>query len=406
MNSAWFEDVSHPAQDFKKEEEEIEYWDNFYSFYKEVVANKHLWKRDMLAITYIDEARKYSYVGLEVIHPYKNCLITLYAGGHNYYPITKIETDRRELGYFHHHGLGHTMLNNQKEECDRNFQDFLKKYPELKLAHSSTFVFSAKNVKINDVGHYDYNLQIRKETLALTYDLNIHRKDSKQCQNLDKKASDFFLYQLDRKCDYWRPNDACHFYKDEFLDLFTKVHRSLPKEFIQSNFAGLEKASANMEKRNEKLKAKYDKVAEKAAEKAKQEALKKEKKDRWAAVKSARGERLKSKAKQKVQQKGEDFLYLMKNNRDGRYKIGISNNPKHRESTLQSQEPDVVLVGSWDKLAKHERSWHNYFAEWRKRGEWFDLEVTQVRFMVDKCLNKKGPPKRKKINEETLENLG
>lgn len=41
--------------------------------------------------------------------------------------------------------------------------------------------------------------------------------------------------------------------------------------------------------------------------------------------------------------------YIMKNKRNGLYKIGKSINPKHRESTLQSEEPNVILVWSVDK---------------------------------------------------------
>ena len=37
------------------------------------------------------------------------------------------------------------------------------------------------------------------------------------------------------------------------------------------------------------------------------------------------------------------FTYLMKNTRDGQYKIGESNYPKFREKTLMSQEPVIEI---------------------------------------------------------------
>lgn len=85
-------------------------------------------------------------------------------------------------------------------------------------------------------------------------------------------------------------------------------------------------------------------------------------------------------------------LYLMKNKHTGHYKIGISKNPKMREGTLQSQEPDVALVGSWDKQSDNERDWHNYFSDYRLRGEWFKLTKTQVKMFCHFCTNGKGPP--------------
>ena len=74
-------------------------------------------------------------------------------------------------------------------------------------------------------------------------------------------------------------------------------------------------------------------------------------------------------------------LYLMKCNRTGHYKIGISIDPKHREATLQSEKPTISMVGQWERMAVLEKRWHNYFASNRLRGEWFDLSKCQVQFM-------------------------
>lgn len=74
-------------------------------------------------------------------------------------------------------------------------------------------------------------------------------------------------------------------------------------------------------------------------------------------------------------------LYLMKCDRTGHYKIGISIDPKHREATLQSEKPSIRMVGQWERMAVLEKRWHNYFASNRLRGEWFDLSKCQVQFM-------------------------
>ena len=93
--------------------EDRKLWDNFQSFYKEVIANKHLWKRDMLAITYVDVAKKYGYVGLKVLHPYEDFLITYFPGGYDYWTIAQV------LCYPDNHGF----------ETDEEAQDFLNEMP-------------------------------------------------------------------------------------------------------------------------------------------------------------------------------------------------------------------------------------------------------------------------------------
>ena len=85
-------------------------------------------------------------------------------------------------------------------------------------------------------------------------------------------------------------------------------------------------------------------------------------------------------------------LYLMKDMRNGLYKIGVSQDPKHRESTLQGEKPDIKLVGDWKDLSDFEREWHKYFDKERQRGEWFKLTKTQVKFFVSQCLKGNAPP--------------
>jgi hypothetical protein len=71
--------------------------------------------------------------------------------------------------------------------------------------------------------------------------------------------------------------------------------------------------------------------------------------------------------------------YLIKNNRNGLYKIGKSYDPKYRERTLQSEEPDISMVKMWDYDI--EEFLHRKYDECRVRGEWFKLNKTQVNFI-------------------------
>jgi hypothetical protein len=80
-------------------------------------------------------------------------------------------------------------------------------------------------------------------------------------------------------------------------------------------------------------------------------------------------------------------IYIMRNERNGMVKIGISKSPKVRERTLQSQEPEITMVYcsqstySWDD----ERAIHAHFLPKRVRGEWFSLseeEISSVKWMA------------------------
>jgi len=82
------------------------------------------------------------------------------------------------------------------------------------------------------------------------------------------------------------------------------------------------------------------------------------------------------------------YLYLMKCNRSGLYKIGISVDPKFREKTLQAESPSIKLVGQWERTSQLEKHWHNYYAKQRRRGEWFALTKCQVAFL---CSTMKKP---------------
>lgn len=74
------------------------------------------------------------------------------------------------------------------------------------------------------------------------------------------------------------------------------------------------------------------------------------------------------------------FVYLMKDETNGYFKIGISNNPKYRERTLQSEKPTIVLICAKEfptrLIAESiESALHKAFGGKRLRGEWFNLDA-------------------------------
>ena len=71
-------------------------------------------------------------------------------------------------------------------------------------------------------------------------------------------------------------------------------------------------------------------------------------------------------------------VYVMIDKNTGYYKIGKSTNPKFRERTLQSEKPTIEMI--FNKEAKHrnEKKLHEMFKENRIRGEWFDLNGSDL----------------------------
>ena len=69
--------------------------------------------------------------------------------------------------------------------------------------------------------------------------------------------------------------------------------------------------------------------------------------------------------------------YIMKNKRNKLYKIGASEKPKHRERTLQSEDPEVEYIKIFKKNI--EKKLHNVYKEHRVRGEWFRLNKIQIK---------------------------
>ncbi len=74
-----------------------------------------------------------------------------------------------------------------------------------------------------------------------------------------------------------------------------------------------------------------------------------------------------------------DYVYLIVNNDSGYIKIGTSKNPKYREKTLHSQEPKIYIVAKWRCNKKVEKELHYKFKEKRIRGEWFNLQLIDLK---------------------------
>lgn len=69
----------------------------------------------------------------------------------------------------------------------------------------------------------------------------------------------------------------------------------------------------------------------------------------------------------------------MLNDDSGLIKIGYSKNPKFREKTLQSQEPEVHLILCCETHKNIERELHKLYSQKRFRGEWFRLNMTDLK---------------------------
>ena len=72
-------------------------------------------------------------------------------------------------------------------------------------------------------------------------------------------------------------------------------------------------------------------------------------------------------------------VYVMIDHNTGFYKIGRSKNPLRRERTLQSEKPTVDLLFYDDGSMADEKHLHKSYMNKRVRGEWFDLDINDLR---------------------------
>lgn len=89
--------------------------------------------------------------------------------------------------------------------------------------------------------------------------------------------------------------------------------------------------------------------------------------------------------KEKDKRRGKEscFVYLMVDTTNHFHKIGISNHPKYREHTLQSDKPTIELLCAKEYPSRTiaeaiESALHKAFFNKRIRGEWFNLDTSDI----------------------------
>lgn len=69
------------------------------------------------------------------------------------------------------------------------------------------------------------------------------------------------------------------------------------------------------------------------------------------------------------------YIYIMKDATHNFLKLGFSKDPKYRESTLQGERPTIELVAKYKGTMSQEQECHRRLARFRKRGEWFEVDL-------------------------------
>lgn len=82
------------------------------------------------------------------------------------------------------------------------------------------------------------------------------------------------------------------------------------------------------------------------------------------------------------------YVYLMHDKRSGYYKIGISKDPKYREKTLQSEQPEIEMICNKRYPSRRiaeaiEFALHKAYTEQRVRGEWFKLSDIDIQMLKE-----------------------
>ena len=71
--------------------------------------------------------------------------------------------------------------------------------------------------------------------------------------------------------------------------------------------------------------------------------------------------------------------YIIKDCNTGLYKIGCSNEPLKREKTLQSEKPNIKIIKIFENYI--EKELHKKYEKQRIRGEWFNLNEIQIKYI-------------------------
>lgn len=83
------------------------------------------------------------------------------------------------------------------------------------------------------------------------------------------------------------------------------------------------------------------------------------------------------------------FIYLIRCDLSGHYKIGIAKSIQSRIRQLQTgQSSTLTLIDSFESeyASKIEKTLHNLFSYCRLEGEWFDFSAKEISQFHDLCL--------------------
>ncbi|MFW5847570.1 MAG: GIY-YIG nuclease family protein [bacterium] len=82
------------------------------------------------------------------------------------------------------------------------------------------------------------------------------------------------------------------------------------------------------------------------------------------------------------------YIYLMRSEETGTYKIGKSKNPEKRLKQLQtgsSEKLELILKFNTKYPSLVESAMHNRFSHLKKHGEWFDLSLSEETSFINEC---------------------
>ena len=377
------------AKEIKERKEELWREENeyrgFHHTYGEARANRDKWQREMIGITYGDRKKNYYHVGGYILHPWKPWVLAKYP--------------KAKSGWDGHDNLASFDLSFNEEfsskdsEWYKDFFDFTSKNGRSELNDVAAFHGEYSNYPLINVRHSEtvkYKITVtrerdgyRREPDPIRYTGQFMEAEDSSPMNAKKTYWEQLTTLLENTEDLypsWQQGfitEKAFKLSEEDIIKFQKIYASCRHKLIEVLPFTDKKQWAELEQ--DKIKYEQKKAEEllweqQAPEREIEEDLEEDEEDDGDI----------------------DFrkLYLMKDKRNGFYKIGISDNPKYRERTWQSEKPEIELVGDWKDLSDYERDWHKYFDNERQRGEWFKLTKTQVKFFVSQCLKGNAPPEK------------
>lgn len=222
------------------------------------------------------------------------------------------------------------------------------------LAPTKDAVRYTNSMNYDIVAKHKYDSEILKTVLEYRYIFKRQYKNEEVESKFNKLFSKLIKLQENDENGYYTNNEEVYITTPVFIKDFTELHRLCYGDPVVFG-SYVEKSTVGEHEAQEKSRLRIE---------------------RWA-------KRLEEYEPPEPESR---YLYLMKDSDLNYYKIGVSKDPKIRESTLMAQKPSIKLVGQWEDLAYREREWHNHFHRERVRGEWFDLTPAQVRYFVHKCV--------------------